>query len=399
VEPAHALQYHPRTDRIGLEDDVHPVLQDARTVPADAYRLPDGALRAIRADQVLGANTALRTGRSIANPRDDLIMRLREAHQIRVEAHVGAMPLGMGTQDRFELILIAGRGRRGTDVAGVRRRNPLPRHLGVGQVLHPGDRRRPVVDQIAVADLGFDPRAAIDLHRPGRDPAELVLNGRLGMAFENQTWHTASCEEHRHGQPVQAAADDENGRVGVHVTIFHIGLVLSSIRTIGHTHSFAARMGLKVNMSKSATDALARRVWQALFDLLIRSAPARTASLARRGLTPNDSRALFSLDPRTGRSMRSLADDWQCDPSNATFIVDHLEELGLASRQPLLHDKRVKLVVLTRKGEKTRADLLREFHQPPAEFDGLDRLDLEALERIVTKLTSVPTPAVASRHR
>jgi len=64
-------------------------------------------------------------------------------------------------------------------------------------------------------------------------------------------------------------------------------------------------------MSKSATDALTRRVWQALLDLLIRSAPVRTASLARRGLTPNDSRALFSLDPRTGRSMRSLADDWQ----------------------------------------------------------------------------------------
>jgi DNA-binding MarR family transcriptional regulator len=152
-------------------------------------------------------------------------------------------------------------------------------------------------------------------------------------------------------------------------------------------------------MGKSATDALARRVWRALFDLLIRSAPIRTASLARRGLTPNDSRALFGLDPRTGRSMRTLADQWQCDPSNATFIVDRLEELGLASRQPLLHDKRVKLVVLTRKGEKTRTDLLHEFHQPPAEFDALDRTDLEALERIVTKLTSEPTPVVASRHR
>ena len=69
-------------------------------------------------------------------------------------------------------------------------------------------------------------------------------------------------------------------------------------------------------------------------------------------LTPNDSRALFSLDPRTGRSMRSLADEWQCDPSNATFIVDRLEEWRLARRQPLLHDKRVTLVVLTRKCEK-----------------------------------------------
>ena len=157
-------------------------------------------------------------------------------------------------------------------------------------------------------------------------------------------------------------------------------------------------MGSQVNMSNSRTEALARRVWEALFDLLIRSARARSASLARRGLTPNDSRALFSLDPRTGRSMRSLADEWQCDPSNATFIVNRLEELGLASRQPLLNDKRVKLVVLTRKGEKTRTDLLHEF-QPPPEFDRLNRADLEALERIVAKLTSASTARVASRRR
>jgi hypothetical protein len=45
------------------------------------------------------------------------------------------------------------------------------------------------------------------------------------------------------------------------------------------------------------------------------------------------------------------------------------------------------LVVLTRKVEKTRVDLLQEFHRPPAEFEGLDRGDLEALERMIAKLT------------
>ena len=68
-----------------------------------------------------------------------------------------------------------------------------------------------------------------------------------------------------------------------------------------------------------STPALAREVWRALFALLIRSAPARTGSLARRGLTPNDSRALFSLEARSGRPMRSLADEWRCDP-----LVRHL---------------------------------------------------------------------------
>ncbi len=135
-----------------------------------------------------------------------------------------------------------------------------------------------------------------------------------------------------------------------------------------------------------AREAAAQRVWQRLFDLLIRSAPARAASLARRGLTPNDSRALFSLDPEIGRPMRSLANEWQCDPSNATFIVDRLETLGLASRSPLSDDQRVKLVRLTRKGARTRADLLREFHRPPPEFTRLSRADLAALDRILARL-------------
>jgi DNA-binding MarR family transcriptional regulator len=147
--------------------------------------------------------------------------------------------------------------------------------------------------------------------------------------------------------------------------------------------------------SRVTVDVLAKRVWRDLFDLLIRSAPQRTRSLARRGLTPNDSRALFSLDLRVGRSMRSLADEWDCDPSNATWIVDHLEELGLATRQPALHDRRIKLVLLTRKGQKTRTELLAEFHQPPPEFQALRRADLEALDRVLAKIA--PSGAAAAR--
>jgi len=139
--------------------------------------------------------------------------------------------------------------------------------------------------------------------------------------------------------------------------------------------------------TRPATDALAQKVWRAMFDLLLRTAPVRTQSLARRGLTPNDSRALFSLQRGAGRPMRSLADEWECDKSYATSIVDRLEALGLAQRQVVAHDKRVKMVVLTAKGEKTRRGLLDEFHRPPSEFSALDRADLEALERLLAKLT------------
>lgn len=147
------------------------------------------------------------------------------------------------------------------------------------------------------------------------------------------------------------------------------------------------------------TPVLARNVWRAMFNLLLRSAPERTQSLARRGLTPNDSRALFGLATDTGRSMRSLADEWQCDPSYATCLVDRLEELGLARRQVVLHDRRIKMVLLTRKGDRTKTELLQEFHQPPAEFDRLERPDLEALERILTKMASGIVDRRVTRRR
>jgi DNA-binding MarR family transcriptional regulator len=141
-------------------------------------------------------------------------------------------------------------------------------------------------------------------------------------------------------------------------------------------------------MRRSAADTLlAQRVWRAMFDYLVKSAPRRTRALARRGLTPNDSRALASLDVRQGRSMRSLADEWQCDPSNATWIIDRLEALGLAERRAVPDDRRVKLVALTAKGARTRSSMMQEFYDPPPELAALDREELEALERILAKLT------------
>ena len=132
---------------------------------------------------------------------------------------------------------------------------------------------------------------------------------------------------------------------------------------------------------------LAGQAWSLMFDFLIRTAPHRTQSLGKRGLTPNDSRALFSLHLDEGRSMRALAEAWECDPSNATWVVDRLEKLGLAERRSIANDRRVKLVVLTRKGHKIRAELLKEFHQPPPEISSLERDDLESLLRVLSKVS------------
>lgn len=131
---------------------------------------------------------------------------------------------------------------------------------------------------------------------------------------------------------------------------------------------------------------MARQVWVAMFGFLMRTSPDRTKSLGRRGLTPNDARALSALDIDEGCTMRSLAEKWECDASNATWVVDRLEKFGLAKRHTAPHDRRVKLVVLTTKGKRTIAELMEEFHTPPADLLALDRDDLVALQQVLAKL-------------
>jgi DNA-binding MarR family transcriptional regulator len=123
-----------------------------------------------------------------------------------------------------------------------------------------------------------------------------------------------------------------------------------------------------------------------MFEFLIRTGPERSAALARRGLTPNDSRALNSLDAEEGRTMRSLAEEWQCDASYATQVVDRLETLGLATRRSVAHDRRLKVVHLTSQGARLRAELMEEFHAPPAELLALTSAELEALARALERL-------------
>ena len=135
-----------------------------------------------------------------------------------------------------------------------------------------------------------------------------------------------------------------------------------------------------------AKTALARRAWRLMLDYLMSTHPARERSLQRRGLTPNDARALWSLDPRQGRPIGSLSRTWGCDPANATFIIDRLERVGLARRTASEHDRRVKLVTLTPKGVATKARLLREYHTPPPELSALDARELAILAALVAKL-------------
>ncbi len=130
----------------------------------------------------------------------------------------------------------------------------------------------------------------------------------------------------------------------------------------------------------------ARESWRALFAFFAKTRPQRDRVLERLGLTPNDARALSELDPRDGKMMRTLAAAWGTDASNATWVVDRLEERGLVRRESAPRDRRVTLVRLTAKGARVKAALARGMEEPPPELEQLDAAELKALHAIAVKL-------------
>lgn len=123
-----------------------------------------------------------------------------------------------------------------------------------------------------------------------------------------------------------------------------------------------------------------------MFDFLITTRRSRDTVLAKHELSPNDSKAMLGLDPVVGRTMGSLAGDWMCDASNATWMVDRLETRGFAERRPAPGDRRVKMVVLTPLGVKVRNEVLAELYQPPPELLELGRDEIEALRDALARL-------------
>jgi DNA-binding MarR family transcriptional regulator len=133
-------------------------------------------------------------------------------------------------------------------------------------------------------------------------------------------------------------------------------------------------------------EALAAEAWRRLFDFFWQHKDEHLGVLRELGLTPGHMKALFVLEFDQPRPMGALAESLCCDASTVTWLVDSLEERGIVERRPLATDRRVKTVVLTRSGAKTKAELLERTYQPPDVIRALAVEDLEALNRVLAKL-------------
>ena len=131
---------------------------------------------------------------------------------------------------------------------------------------------------------------------------------------------------------------------------------------------------------------LAIDTWRRMTDLFHSRKEQVMAIAAAHRLNPGAMNALLFLQPGQPCSMRTLADAWKCDASNVTWLVDRLEEHGLAERRPHPSDRRVRTVALTRKGTRVRAQIESKLHEAPATFDELTPEEVATLNKILRKL-------------
>ena len=90
--------------------------------------------------------------------------------------------------------------------------------------------------------------------------------------------------------------------------------------------------------------------------------------------------------------MGALADALSCDASNITGLVDRLEARGLITRGLAKNDRRVKTILITRRGSKLVAELTKLMFEPPDELRKLSSVQLSALNDLVD-LALTPAPA------
>jgi MarR family transcriptional regulator, organic hydroperoxide resistance regulator len=105
------------------------------------------------------------------------------------------------------------------------------------------------------------------------------------------------------------------------------------------------------------------------------------------GLTSAQATALREM---TGpMTMRELAERMSCEPSNATFVVDKLERLGLIERHAHPADRRAKQLVLTAEGIALRERLL-ELLTRDSPLAGLGPQQQRALQRLLEQAITRP---------
>jgi DNA-binding MarR family transcriptional regulator len=97
--------------------------------------------------------------------------------------------------------------------------------------------------------------------------------------------------------------------------------------------------------------------------------------------------AVLALIRDHALTQRGLIDRLEIDKSSAVYIVDDLERLGLATREPDANDRRANAVQISRKGRKFLADGLKIVQRVQSRaVNSFTAADIESLRDLLNRL-------------
>jgi DNA-binding MarR family transcriptional regulator len=137
---------------------------------------------------------------------------------------------------------------------------------------------------------------------------------------------------------------------------------------------------------------MATMIWQSVVHAVFRRREHMATQAAKFDVTLPQAQLLRLLEHAPARNMGALADALSCDASNITGLVDRLEARGLITRGLAKNDRRVKTILITRRGSKLVAELTKLMFEPPDELRKLSSVQLSALNDLV-ELALTPAPA------
>jgi DNA-binding MarR family transcriptional regulator len=125
--------------------------------------------------------------------------------------------------------------------------------------------------------------------------------------------------------------------------------------------------------------------WQLLQELLRAHRTFLPMLVAEYELSPAQWHVLQLIAPDEPLPMGELARDLACDASNVTGLVDRLEARRLVERRAAPHDRRVKVIALTRQGGALRARIAARLAEPPGPIARLSAFERRQLSAILRK--------------
>jgi DNA-binding MarR family transcriptional regulator len=127
----------------------------------------------------------------------------------------------------------------------------------------------------------------------------------------------------------------------------------------------------------------------ALLEFLMTAKQGLMTAAKEYDLTVIQATTIVLIDINQPKPMKAFQAIYSCDASNVTGIIDGLEEKGLVVRGEDSNDRRVKIVLLTDKGQALQQQLIAGFKRVDEEIlNNLSPDELASFRLMILKLSA-----------